>query len=267
MMRTLGVCRALAGAAIRSEMQHRFAFITEVLFGLVYNSLGFLFIFVVLNRFDAMGGWSLGEVTLLYGIRLAGHGVWALVFANAMSIDYYVQQGEWDRLLIRPIPAFLQMMFINFRVAVFGDALAGAVVLVLGLSLTDVAWTPVKVLYLLAAIIGSAAIDGAFQVGPGALAFRYFNSEILRGNFEYLATQFGAYPLTILNAGTMYLLTYIIPLAFVAWVPGAVLLDRTGELPMPTWVAWSMPVIGVSLLALAIRIFLRESRHYQSAGS
>ena len=266
-MRVIGICWELSRVNIRSEMQHRFAFITEVLFGLVYNSLGFLFMYVVLNQFNAIGTWTLGDVTLLYGIRLAGHGLWALAFANSLSIDYYVQQGEWDRLLIRPAPAFLQMMFINFRVAVFGDALIGILVLAMGLSLTTIAWTPAKVVFFVAAIVGSAAIDGAFQVGPGALAFRHFSSESLRGNLDFLANQFGGYPLSILQGGTMYLLTYVIPLAFVAWVPGAVLLGRTSELPMPAWLAWSMPLLGVTLLWLAVRFFLRESRHYQSAGS
>ncbi len=267
MKRNLAVCWELAAAAVRGEMQHRFAFVTEVMFGLVYNSIGFLFIFVVLNQFDAIEGWSLADVTLLYGIRLAGHGLWALAFANAMSLDDYVQQGEWDRLLIRPLPAFLQMMFINFRVAVFGDALAGAVVLGLGVYLTDIDWTPGKVVFLVAAVIGGAAIDAAFQIGPGALSFRHLNTASLRGNFDNLATQFGGYPLSMLGTGATYLLTYVIPLAFVAWVPGAVLLGRTDELPMPTWLAWSSPLIGVVLLYLAIRFFMRESRHYQSAGS
>jgi ABC-2 type transport system permease protein len=267
MRRNLAVCLAFAGAAIRGDMQHRFAFLTEVMFGLVFNSLGYLFVFVVLNQFDAVDGWTLADVTLLYGIRLAGHGLCALAFANSYAIDNYVQQGEWDRLLIRPVPAFLQMMFLHFRVAVFGDALVGVAVLGMGLYLADIAWTPLKLVFLVAAVIGSGAIDAASQIGPGALAFRFFDSQAIRGNFANLFTQFGGYPLSILNTGSVYLLTYVIPLAFVAWVPGAVLLGRTDELPMPPWLAWSSPLIGVVLLWLAVRCFLRESRHYQSAGS
>jgi ABC-2 type transport system permease protein len=125
----------------------------------------------------------------------------------------------------------------------------------------------VKLGFLGAAVIGGAALDGAFQIGPGALSFRFMSTESLRGSFEYLSTQYGGYPLTILNNGAMYLMTYVLPLAFVAWVPGAVLLGRADELPMPLWLAWISPLIGVVLLWLAVRIFLKESRHYQSAGS
>ncbi len=266
-MRVIGICWALALASIRGEMQHRFAFITEVLFGFVINSLGFLFIFVVLNQFDAVDGWSLADVTLLYGLRLAGHGIWALSFSAGGYIDYYIQEGAWDRLLIRPLPAFAQMMFVNFRVAVFGDVLAGILVLGMGLYLTDIAWSPAKLIFLVAAILGGAAIDAAFQLAPGALTFRHMSSATVRGSFENLSMQFAGYPLSLFGQGATYLLTYVIPLAFLAWVPGAVLLDRTDELPMPAWIAWCSPVLGIVLLWWSVRFFLRESRHYQSAGS
>jgi ABC-2 type transport system permease protein len=263
----IGICWALALASIRGEMQHRFAFITEVMFGLVINTTGFLFIFLVLNQFDTMEGWTLADVTLLYGIRLAGHGLWALAFSAGGYIDYYVQDGAWDRLLIRPLPAFAQMMFVNFRVAVFGDAIAGVVVLGLGLYLADIDWSPAKAVFFVAAVIAGAATDAAFQIGPGALTFRHMSSASLRGSFENLSMQFAGYPLSMFGQGATYLLTYVIPLAFIAWVPGAILLDRTAELPMPAWLAWSSPLIGVVLLWLAVRLFLREARHYQSAGS
>lgn len=266
-MQTLIVCWALIRASVRGAMQYRANFIAEVLFGVVYNSIGFLFILLVLGQFTAIDGWTLGEITLLYGIRLCGHGMWSLCFSSAMMLDYYVQQGEWDRFLVRPMSAIVQMMVSHFRVAVFGDVLAGIVVLTVGISKADVAWTPAHVLFLGATILGSAALDGAFAIGPGALTFRFLNTQELRGTFEYLLSQFSAYPLTILERPARYLLTFVIPLAFVTWIPGAVLLGREDTLPVPAWLAWSSPLVGVAIFALTCWFFRRESRHYQSAGS
>jgi ABC-2 type transport system permease protein len=56
------------------------------------------------------------------------------------------------------------------------------------------------------------------------------------------------------------------PLAFVAYVPATVLLDRTGELSIPVWVAYLAPLVGVVWFALAYRFFAHELRHYQSSG-
>ncbi len=67
-----GICWALVRAGLREEMQFRANFLVEVAFGLVYQTIGFAFIWVVLGKFQAIGGWTLQEVTLLYGIQLMG---------------------------------------------------------------------------------------------------------------------------------------------------------------------------------------------------
>jgi ABC-2 type transport system permease protein len=266
-MHTISTCWALVTASIRGEMQYRFNFLIEIGFGLLWQSLGYVFVLIVIGRFDAIGSWTLSEVTLLYSIRLAGHALWSVSFSRILSIDYLVQQGEYDRILLRPLPAMLQLMFGAFRVAVLGDVLGSIVLLTIAINSVEIDWTLTKAAFLVAAIIGSGAIDGAFQLGPGALTFRFLDTGSLRGNFEYLFTQFGAYPLSILERKARFVLTFVIPMAFVAWIPGAVLLDRTDELPVPSWMAWMSPLLGVVLLVLASWVFLRESRQYQSSGS
>jgi len=248
-------------------MQYRLNFLMDVGFGLLFQSLGFVFVWIVVGQFDAIGGWSLGEITLLYGLRLAAHGIWLLLFSQLYSIDRQVQQGEYDRMLLRPIPALLQLMFGRFRVTVLGDLLGGSVLLGIGLVAVDIDWSVPKVLFLLATLFGGAALDGTFQLGPAALTFRYLDSMPLRVIFDSMFMYFGGYPVTIFDRPARFLITYLVPLAFMAWVPATILLDKTSDLPFPVWIAWCSPAIGAGLLAIAVRIFLKESRHYQSAGS
>jgi ABC-2 type transport system permease protein len=85
--------------------------------------------------------------------------------------------------------------------------------------------------------------------------------------FDTVFSQFGGYPLTILDRTARSFLTFVLPLAFMAWVPATVLLERTDELPFAAPIAWASPAVGAVLLTLAFWLFRRESRHYQSAGS
>jgi ABC-2 type transport system permease protein len=170
-------------------------------------------------------------------------------------------------MLLRPIPALLQLMFSQFRVPVLGDLLGGSVLLGIGLAIVDIDWSVVKVVFLIAALFGGAALDGAFQLGPAALTFRYLDSMPLRVIFDSMFMRFGGYPIPIFDRPARMLVTYLVPLAFMAWVPATILLDKTGELPFATWIAWCSPVIGVVLFAVAVWVFLHESRHYQSAGN
>lgn len=266
-MTTLAICWSLVLASIRGEMQYRLNFLIEVLFDLVYQSVGFLFIWIVLGQFETFQGWTLRDVTLLYGVRLSAHGLWSFCFSRMILFDEMVRQGEYDRVLLRPMPAMLQLMFGGFRVAAFGDALGGIVLLGAGIMLADINWTVARVVFLIAAVIGGAMLDGAFQLGPAALTFRFLDSSALRGFLENLATQYGGYPLSLFERKVRYALTFVLPLAFMAWVPATVLLNRTGELPFPGWLAWCSPLVGPGLFGLALSLFRRESRQYQSAGS
>jgi ABC-2 type transport system permease protein len=248
-------------------MQYRLNFLLEVGFGLIFQSIGFIFVWVVIGQFDALGGWSLNEITLLYGLRLASHGIWLLFFSRLFSIDFQVRMGEYDRMLLRPMPAMLQLMFGSFRIAALGDFLGGAVLLGIGLTVVDINWTIAKVGFLVAALIGGAMLDGAFQLGPAALTFRFLDSWPLRMLFDSMFSRFAGYPVSMFDRPAKFLVTYLVPLAFMSWAPATILLERTSELPFATWIAWCSPLVGVVLLAIAFKLFIGESKHYQSAGS
>lgn len=266
-MTTAVLCWALITASIRGQMQYRLNFLIDVAFGLVFQSIGFVFIWIVLGQFQEIGGWTLNEVTLLYGMRLASHGFWLLSFSRLFSIDQIVQQGEYDRMLLRPMPAMLQLMFSSFRITVVGDVIGGLLLLTVALSIVEIDWTIAKVVFLITTLIGGAMLDGAFQLGSASLTFRFLDSWPARLMFDTVFTQFGGYPLTILDRTARSFLTFVLPLAFMAWVPATVLLERTEELPFPAHLAWGSPVVGVVLFWVSVSLFRRESRHYHSAGS
>ncbi len=98
-----------------------------------------------------------------------------------------------------------------------------------------------KSLFLITAVIGGVRLDSAFQFGPAALTFRFLNSSAFRGFFENLFSQNGGYPRNIFERKVRTMLTFVVPLAFMAWVPAMVLLDRTEELPFPAAFALASP--------------------------
>lgn len=265
-MTLASICLHSALTAIRGEMQYRVSFLIQVLFGVVFQTVGFVFVAVVLTRFEAVGGWGLWEVGLLYGIRLLGHGLWVLVMNQLFRFDQIVQEGEWDRYLIRPMPLWSQLMFTQFRIAPLGDFISGLALLAFAASRVDVDWTIGKTGFLILAVVGGGLIDGAFQLGAAAFAFRYLETMPLRVVFDDLQGRFASYPMTIFDRPLRAFMTWIVPMAFMAWIPTTVLLGRAEELPFPAWVAYLSPLIGFVLMAAVIRLFQTMSRQYQSAG-
>ncbi len=158
-------------------------------------------------------------------------------------------------------------MFGGFRIAIVGDVIGAVILLAVGLQTASIDWSLPKAVFLVLAVVGSGLVRGAFELAGCALVFRSLVSGWVQFATDSLFGQFGSYPLDIFARRARQLLTYVIPVAFVAWVPSTVLLDRTEVLPFPAWVAWCTPLLGVALMTAAWWIFLRESRQYQSSGS
>lgn len=262
-----GICWAMIKAGLKSEMQFRSNFIIEVAFGLVYQTVGFAFIWVILGKFQTIGGWTLQEVTLLYGIQLMGHALWSLSFSHITNVEAMVRLGEYDTMLIRPLPISFQFMFTQVRVAIIGDLLGAVVLLGVGLRWAHIAWSPAKVTFLILAVIGSGLVRGAVDLAGASLVFRTLSAGYMQWMTGMIFGQFGGYPLDIFAMRLRNFLTFVIPVAFVAWIPAAVLLGRTSMLPFPVWVAWCTPLLGLVLMAGAWWLFLHESRQYQSSGT
>jgi len=262
-----GICWAMVKAGLKSEMQFRSNFIIEVLFGLVYQTIGFAFIWVILGKFQAIDDWTLQDVTLLYGIQLAGHALWSLAFSHIINVQAMVRLGEYDTMLIRPIPVALQFMFTQVRVAILGDVIGAVVLLGAGIRQAEIDWTPANAAFLVLGVIGSGLIRGSFDMLGASLIFRTLSSGYIGWMTEMVFKQFGAYPLDIFATRLRNFLTFVIPVGFAAWVPAAVLLDRTDVLPFPGWVAWCTSLLGAAMMSGAWWLFLRESRQYQSSGT
>ncbi|WP_218004400.1 ABC transporter permease [Microtetraspora niveoalba] len=262
-LRTLRLYGRLQRAAARGALQYRLNLLIGVVTGVVYQGSGFAFVWVVMHTFPSMGGWSLREVAFLYGLRLTAHALYVLPFSSLIGLEWLVREGELDRVLLRPLNPLVQIMAKRLGVGQVGDLLAGVVLLVIAVPPLN----PGMILFCLAAVVGGALVEAAVSLALASLSLRALNTLALRAFADDLFSKFGSYPMGVFGGAARWALTFVLPVAFVAYVPASVLLDRTGELIVPAPVACGSPLLGVALFALAYRVWRRQLRHYQSTGS
>ena len=265
-MATLSIMLSLWLASVRGQLQYRANFLILVAMGLIYHGTGFAFIWVVLSRFETVGGWTFGEIAFLYGLRLLIHALGFLVSGQIRELDHQIRLGEFDRYLIRPISPLRQIISQGVQVNVFGDLLGGIGLFLVALTLVKIDWTAAVVVYLVLAIIGGALLELGLDLMIATLALRVLNVQSLFFVLDTFFSDFGNYPLKIFGGTVQFLLTFGLPLAFMAYFPSTVLLGRTGELSVPPALAYAAPLVGVCWFALAVGIFRFELRNYQSAG-
>jgi ABC-2 type transport system permease protein len=251
---------------LRSGLEYRVDFLLETLMGLVRQGVGFVLIWVILARFEAIAGWTLGEVAFLYGMRLTMLALCGLATGNIWSLQWMVRLGEFDRFLVRPVGPLLQLLTLRVPISAFGDLLGGVALIVGATRLVDVTWTPLAIVYLVLALIGGALILLAMRLLIVSFSFRALSVNAPMGIVDDLFNEFGTYPLSIYNVSLQLLLTFGLPVAFMAYFPAVVLFGRTGELQVQPLFAYGAPLAGVFWMAIALWVFEHEIHHYKSAG-
>lgn len=257
---------ALLAAGLRRELQYRMNFVTWILVGLVYQLTGFVFIWVVLARFESVGGWTLGDVAFLYGLRLVGHALSVAVFGHIHGLEWLVREGAFDRVLVRPIPPLLHLVTNRLPVGAIGDLSGGLVLFIAASGMVDVSWSPLAFGYLALAVAGGALIEGGIRFGIASMSFRFLRTSGLLFFVDGIFNNFGPYPLRIFGGAIEFALTFGLPVAFVAYLPASVLLERTHELSVQPLVAYLAPLAGIVVMALAYAVWRHELPRYQSSG-
>lgn len=265
-MRVIGICWSLLLAGLRAELQYRANFVVMVLMGLVYQGSGFVFVWVVLSQFPSLAGWSLGEVAFLYGLRLFLHAWSVLIFGRFFFLSWIIRSGEFDRYLARPLSPFLQILVERVRVNALGDLFAGIAIFIAANRMVRVDWSILPLIYLALVVAGGGLLETALKLTVASLSFRFLGAGSGVFFVDSVINTFSGYPLRIFGGTLEMILTFVFPLAFVAYVPASVLLGRTGELSVSPVLAYLAPLVGAVLFTLAFWFWRLQLRAYQSAG-
>ncbi len=262
--------KRLIGAQVRSQMQYRTSFVLEAVAQFVGNILDFVVVLIFFARMPTLGGWTLPEIGLLYGLSSVAFGLADMVIAG-FDYAYFgpnmVRLGEFDRVLIRPVSAFLQVLTSELSLKRLGRIGQGAIVLVWALAVLPLTWTPIKIAYLPIVLIGGTLFfAGLFIFGSGVSFWTVDSLETLN-IFTYGGQFLTQYPLTIYGEFLRSLFTFIIPMAFINYYPALWLLDKPDPLGGSNWLAFIAPLVCLVVFFGGVRMWQLGVKHYASTGS
>lgn len=254
---------------IRSQMQYRVSFALDTLGTFLINFTDLLAIWIVMTHTEALGGWTLGEVALLYGLVTASFGLHELL-QGAFDADVfadYVQRGSFDQLLVRPLPIVFQMLTEFFPLRRLGRITQGALGLGLGLWLSGMRWTAIKAIFVPFIIMGGTVFFLAISIAGCTLCFWTVKSTEIVNIFTYGGQAALSYPLSIYEQWLQRLLTFILPMAFINYFPALYLLDKPNPFNLPAFAPFLSPLVCCGVFVLSLRIWRIGCAHYQSTGS
>src|SRR5258708_1126139 len=116
---------------------------------------------IIIDRFHSLNGWEFPQIAFIYGLGLISHGIMVVFFINTWHIDNMVIQGTFDRLLLRPMNVFFQLVasYVNFIGLI--DLIPATVIFIYASHLVSMDWSFLNILKLLLIISGGVLIRAA----------------------------------------------------------------------------------------------------------
>ncbi len=265
----LDMYRRLIAIQIRSQIEYRVAFVLDLVAVALTTATGFGTLALILQRFENIGGWTLGQVAFLYGIVEAAFGTMDLIFGGFDPDTFapMVQRGLFDQLLLRPLGLTLQVLGSQFVMRRLSRVAQGVAVFCIGLALTDIRWTVWKVAYL-PIVFGSLILffGGLYIIGSTSTFWTVQRIEVIN-IFTYGGSEMMSYPMHIYSKWMRRFFTFVVPAIFLSYYPALYILDKPDPLLMPAFAPFLSPLVGVGTILAALAFWRFGVRHYASTGT
>jgi ABC-2 type transport system permease protein len=263
----LQVWARLVGARIRADWQYRTSFFLFLASQTVVACLDLAVIAAIFGQVDSLAGWSGVEVALLFGLGGVAFGLADLLVSAVELASRHIKAGTFDLFLLRPVPALLHLSASEFALRRVGRTIQPLAVLAGALALAPIRWSPEAVLLVPVTLLSGTVVFGSVWVVTSSISFWTVESQEVANAFTYGGGVVVHHPLDLLGAWLRRLFTFVVPLAVVAYLPAARLLDRADPLGLPTGLAWAAPAVAVACAAVARGVWGLALRHHQSTGS
>ena len=262
MMSALRLYLHYVSVNVRSAMQYKTSLLLMVMGQLLMSTTTFFGIHFMFMRFSSVKGYTYGEVLLCFAIVLMQFSL-AEMFARGFdTFAGIVRRGEFDRVLVRPRSAVLQVLGAKFEISRIGRLIQAAIIFVYVLRISPVIWTTGRVFCLVLMLAGGVLLFGAlFLIYAGICFFTLEGLEFMNV-FTDGGREYGKYPLDIYGDGLMRFSTYVIPYALIQYYPLQYLLGRSDN------ALYALCPFGVLVFLMAAYLLWRIGvRRYTSSGS
>lgn len=258
-MRMLRLLSLSVKLSVQRELAHRVNLTFELFQTSVSIGAGLAAVLLLFAQVGQLAGWSRTEVIILLGAYYLVSGLLrTFVEPNLDWFSDRVVKGDLDEKLLQPVPLLFALSLGTCSPLAITQVILGGTVMVIGAS--DIALSAGQVLACLLLLTAGTVIAWASRALLAALAFW---APGLEPTVLYTAFwQLGRYPVAVYHPAVRGLLTYVVPVAFIATFP-AQALTRGAQAPL-----LAGGLLAAAGAVIVVRLVWQAGlRHYTSATS
>jgi ABC-2 type transport system permease protein len=256
----------LYGSRIRSQATFRTSFLADVLGQVLVVGTEFLELWVILSQVGLLGGMTLTQVAVVYGLGALAFGIGDMLFGEIDGLSAQIRSGRLEVLLIRPVPLLLQISSLDLSLRRIGRIVVGLAMYVTALGLAGFAPTPASLLLAVLAPLTGALIFGALFTMAGAMQFWLIDGREFASAFTYGGNYVATTPGAVFALPMRAFFTFVIPATLIAYAPTLALLELPGPPLVPAWAGWLGAPVAILVWIVAAALWRAGVRRYTGAG-
>jgi ABC-2 type transport system permease protein len=263
---TLRPYLAVIGSRARSQRSYRASFGLDLASSALVGIIELAEIWVLFHNVVELGGLDFAQILLVFGLADLSFSLADMSFGHCDNLPTYLRAGTLDVFYLRPQPLLLQLITSDISLRRLARAVVGAIALVLGLALNDIAWSPAHVTLLALAIVSGYAMFAGMFVWAGGMQFFLVEGAETTNAFVYGGRYAATQPASVWTRPLWAVFGFFFPMAFTGFLPALWLLGVQGPDWLPTWLGWCAPVAAAWTWLLALLSWRVGVRHYQGGG-
>ncbi|MEV7629294.1 ABC-2 family transporter protein [Actinoplanes sp. NPDC089786] len=253
----------LLGAHLRALLEYEADFWTLAVATVLMQVVNIVFLAALFVKVPSLNGWTFWAVLLMFGVVALAEGVGSLFFEGMWQLAWQINLGELDYFLVRPYPVVLQSSSSVLGINGLSNILVGGAMVGTALAHSTVAWTPWRVLIGVVLLISAIVIKLSINLATNAVSFWLSSPSPLFAFAVHQVGELARFPLSIYPLALKAALGFVLPFAFVSFFPAAYLLNEGSN----RWIGLLTPLVAVYCAVVALTIFKRGLRRYESAGN
>ncbi len=239
--------------ALMREMLNKTTFLTNITF-MILNNASFIIQWIVLYSIkDNVGGYTLKQVLLLWGLAAGTFGISRFFFKNAFSLSDTINNGKLDSYLVQPKNVLISAITSNVEASAIGDLIYAYIMLVVfGINI------PNFIMFTFFSVMGGFVLT-AVAVILGSLSFWFNKTDVIADVGNSLSTNFATYPDGIFKGAARIILYTLIPVGLINYLPIKIITEFNVSLLL------IVSVIMIGIILLAFLVFYKGLKRYSSS--
>mgnify|MGYP002287113377 CR=1 FL=1 len=267
MIRYIRLLFVSAKYSFKTEISYRASYLINRIAQALAYGMAFILMWIMVGNFGTLNGWNKYEVLLLYASSLMSYSLaGSIVIGLYNNLQKDVMDGTFDDVLLKPVAVLPYLITTRFTWAYLSHIFLSFGVMLYSFQHLNRDFNIKFALGFVLQIIFGALIYFSLLLIIRTPVFFFIKFESV-SDFFFFFREMSYYPLSIYPKAMQTILLYILPYAFINYIPMKHMLGKEdffigGEISI-----FLSPLVAVLLLIMAVLFFDFGVNHYKSTGS